>query len=195
MLRRGQPITFRGLAQTAGVSLDFLYRHPEMRRRVEQLRAQQQTARLAPERADDADQPSSVVRTLTAQLAELKRRHREETQPSNRPSRPAFGWITFYGTSYGTELGQYLMRQHPANLRAVVLDAVVPTQFNLVTQVSSVKQRIAQKYFQGCEREAACREAYPDLARRLPHTTRPLRSTAGAAADAQPKNPRKNTPP
>jgi pimeloyl-ACP methyl ester carboxylesterase len=78
-----------------------------------------------------------------------------------------YGRIAFYGASYGTELGQYLMRQHPANLRAVVLDAVVPTQFNLVTQVSSVKQRIAQKYFQGCEREAACREAYPDLARRF----------------------------
>ena len=67
-----------------------------------------------------------------------------------RPSVQALGFdrITFYGASYGTELGQYLMRQSTANLRAVVLDAVVPTQFNLVTQVSSVKQRIAQKYFQ-----------------------------------------------
>ena len=43
MIRRGEPITFRGLAQTAGVSLDFLYRNTEIRRRVEQLRAQQQT--------------------------------------------------------------------------------------------------------------------------------------------------------
>ena len=78
-----------------------------------------------------------------------------------------YGRIAFYGVSYGTELGQYLMRQHPAILHAVVLDAVVPTQFNLMTQVGSVKQRIAQKYFQGCEREAACKEAYPDLAKRL----------------------------
>jgi len=78
-----------------------------------------------------------------------------------------YGRIAFYGVSYGTELGQYLMRQHPGILHAVVLDAVVPTQFNLMTHVGSVKQRIAQKYFQGCEREAACREAYPDLAKRL----------------------------
>ena len=28
MIRAGEPITFRGLAQTAGVSLDFLYRTP-----------------------------------------------------------------------------------------------------------------------------------------------------------------------
>ena len=82
MLRRGQPITFRGLAQTAGVSLDFLYRHPELRRRVEQLRTQQQTQPPAPRPqppAADPDQPSNVVRTLTAQITELKRRHREET--------------------------------------------------------------------------------------------------------------------
>jgi hypothetical protein len=41
LIRRREPITFRGLAQTAGVSLDFLYRHNEIRRRVEHLRAQQ----------------------------------------------------------------------------------------------------------------------------------------------------------
>ncbi|MGP4030086.1 DUF6262 family protein [Actinomadura sp. 3N407] len=41
MVRRGDPITFRGLAKTAGVSLDFLYRNTEIRHRVEQLRDQQ----------------------------------------------------------------------------------------------------------------------------------------------------------
>ncbi|MBF6072862.1 DUF6262 family protein [Nocardia farcinica] len=79
MLRHGTPITFRGLAQTAGVSLDFLYRTPDIRRRVEQLREQQ---RQNPQRTRaeqiDPDHPSSVVRTLTGQLSELKRRHREE---------------------------------------------------------------------------------------------------------------------
>ena len=78
MLRRGDPITFRGLAQTAGVSLDFLYRTGEIRSRVEQLRARQQTAPPAPAQAPGPDQPGSVIRTLTAQLAELKRRHRDE---------------------------------------------------------------------------------------------------------------------
>jgi hypothetical protein len=57
MLRRGQPITFRGLAQTAGVSLDFLYRNPELRHRVEQLRAQQQTRPAAASERVDPDQP------------------------------------------------------------------------------------------------------------------------------------------
>jgi outer membrane murein-binding lipoprotein Lpp len=80
MIRRGDVITFRGLAQTAGVSLDFLYRTTDIRQRVEQLRSQQQTTTPARPEPADPDQPSSVVRTLTAQLAELKRRHRDEVQ-------------------------------------------------------------------------------------------------------------------
>jgi len=79
LIATGEPITFRGLAKTAGVSIDFLYRSP-LRARVEQHRAQQQ--RTPPVRADpEIEQPpsqSNVVRTLTAQLAELKRHHRTE---------------------------------------------------------------------------------------------------------------------
>ncbi len=89
MLRRGDPITFRGLAQTAGVSLDFLYRTGEIRSRVEQLRARQQAASPAP--APGPDQPGSVIRTLAAQLAELKRRHRDEITGLRRALEAAHG--------------------------------------------------------------------------------------------------------
>jgi len=78
-----------------------------------------------------------------------------------------YGKINFYGVSYGTELGQYLMREHPDALRSVVLDAVVPTSFNLITGVAQVQQRIAVKYFRGCEAEPACDAAFPDLSRRF----------------------------
>jgi len=80
IIRRNEPITFRGLAQTAGVSLDFLYRCTPIRQRVQQLRAQQQNTPPPPAAATPAqdETPSSVVRTLTAQLTELKRRHRDE---------------------------------------------------------------------------------------------------------------------
>jgi len=91
MLREGQPITFRGLAQTAGVSLDFLYHHDDIRQRVEHLRAQQQTRSDRPVRISDPDHPSSVVRTLTAQLAELKRRHHQETQELRQTLEVAHG--------------------------------------------------------------------------------------------------------
>jgi hypothetical protein len=93
IVRRDEPITFRGLAQSAGVSLDFLYRNTEIRQRVEQLRNQQRrTSPVPPDRVDpDPDQPSSVVRTLTAQLAELKRRHREEVSTLRQALEAAHG--------------------------------------------------------------------------------------------------------
>ncbi len=91
IVRRGEPVTFRGLAQSAGVSLDFLYRNTEIRQRVEHLRNQQRrTSPVPPDRADP-DQPSSVVRTLTAQLAELKRRHREEVSTLRQALETAHG--------------------------------------------------------------------------------------------------------
>ena len=91
LVRRGEPITFRGLAQSAGVSLDFLYRHTEIRQRVEQLRDQQRGMPPPPPDRADPDQPSSVVRTLTAQLAELKRRHREEVTTLRQALEAAHG--------------------------------------------------------------------------------------------------------
>jgi hypothetical protein len=92
MIRRGDPITFHSLAQTAGVSLDFLYRNTNLRRRVEQLRDQQRgTPPTARPQQTDPDQPSSVVRTLTAQLADLKRRHRDEVNTLKQALEAAHG--------------------------------------------------------------------------------------------------------
>jgi hypothetical protein len=91
MRRRGDPITFRGLAQTAGVSLDFLYRTPEIRSQVEQLRARQQATPIPRTPAPGPDQPGSVIRTLTAQLTELKRRHREEVNALRQALEAAHG--------------------------------------------------------------------------------------------------------
>lgn len=75
--------------------------------------------------------------------------------------------IDFYGVSYGTQLGQYLMRQHPGSLRAVILDAVVPTDFSLVTDTPFVVQRIGEKYFQACASDPRCEAAFPSLGPRL----------------------------
>jgi hypothetical protein len=77
MIKNGEPITFRGVARTAGCSIDCLYANPELRGRIEHLRSQQQSKPTpAPTNASSAD--SNVIRALTAQLAELRRRHRED---------------------------------------------------------------------------------------------------------------------
>jgi hypothetical protein len=77
MVSEGKTITFRGLARAAGVSVDFLYRSP-LRSQVEHLRGTQQAnLQTKPETLVSAG-TSNVVRAMSAQLRELKRRHREE---------------------------------------------------------------------------------------------------------------------
>jgi Family of unknown function (DUF6262) len=79
--RDDKPVTFRGLAKSAGVSVDFLYRSP-LRARIEHLRTDRNSAPPAARSLDvsaTATQ-SNVVRALTAQIAELKQRHRAETE-------------------------------------------------------------------------------------------------------------------
>ena len=90
MIREGEQVTFRGLAARAGVSLDFLYRNPGIRSRIERHRT---TRPGRPVPADDpgGEAASSVVRTLTAQLADLKRRHHEETAELRQALEQAHG--------------------------------------------------------------------------------------------------------
>jgi hypothetical protein len=93
----GQQITFRTVARTAGVSLEFLYHHPQLRTRIEHLRTQQQTTAAAARRArpnaasDAPDQPSSVIRTLSAELTQLKTRHRAEVTQLRQALQAAHG--------------------------------------------------------------------------------------------------------
>ena len=99
MLRTGQPITFRGLARHAGVSLDFLYSSTALRQRIQQLRDQQRTqpsSTASPhhttgDAAAGPETTSSVVATLTTQLTDLKHRHREEITRLRRELETAHG--------------------------------------------------------------------------------------------------------
>jgi hypothetical protein len=102
MIRRNEPITFRGLAQTAGVSLDFLYRSAPIRQRVEHLRSQQQNSPRPAATTVHEDTSSSVVRTLTAQLAALKKQHRDESHQLRQALETAQGEILELRRRVGT---------------------------------------------------------------------------------------------
>ncbi|WP_327311462.1 DUF6262 family protein [Streptomyces sp. NBC_01243] len=77
LVKRGEPITFQAVQREAGVSHAFLYNHPELRGRIERLRAQ---ARPVPPPTPPADEQSTLVLTLTGQITRLKKQHREEVQ-------------------------------------------------------------------------------------------------------------------
>jgi hypothetical protein len=74
------PVTFAGIAAAAGVSTDFIYRHPELRTQVETLRRSRSSppARGATDDSDSAAAASTLVRRLSQQLVGERRRHREE---------------------------------------------------------------------------------------------------------------------
>jgi hypothetical protein len=91
LIKRGDPITFRGVAAEAGCSPDFLYCSPTLRPRIEHLRAQQQATprpRLAP---IDGLATSNVVRALSAQLTALKKQHHDEITALNAALSAAHG--------------------------------------------------------------------------------------------------------
>ena len=74
LLKNQEEIHFRSVARTGGVSLDFLYTNPDLRRRIESLRAQQpRTPAPARQRAaNDAD--GNIVHVLTGKLREERAR-------------------------------------------------------------------------------------------------------------------------
>jgi Family of unknown function (DUF6262) len=75
----GAAISFASVAREAHVSTDFLYRQPQLRQRIQQMRTpnRRHTDTAA---AHDSTPPnvSAPVRALSAQLKELRRRHRNE---------------------------------------------------------------------------------------------------------------------
>jgi hypothetical protein len=71
LIKSGEEINFRAVATAAGVSVDFLYRHPQLRQRIEHMRARQQKA---PAAATPQPGPADrgVVVALTARLREAR---------------------------------------------------------------------------------------------------------------------------
>jgi pimeloyl-ACP methyl ester carboxylesterase len=102
---------------------------------------------------------------LNAEAGDLSAFNSLENARDADAIRAALGYdkFNFYGVSYGTELGQFLMRERPQHLRAVILDAVVPLGFSLVTDVPVVKQRVMQQFSSACRESQACNLAYPGL--------------------------------
>jgi hypothetical protein len=67
LIKNQQEINFRSVARAAGVSLDFLYRNDDLRKRIEKLRAQQDRRPVPEPGAADAD-GSDIVHILTGRL-------------------------------------------------------------------------------------------------------------------------------
>jgi hypothetical protein len=75
----GAAISFASVAREADVSTDFLYRPPQLRQRIQQMRTP--NTRKASTLSSEGGTPSAEsapVRALSAQLKELRRLHHDE---------------------------------------------------------------------------------------------------------------------
>jgi hypothetical protein len=89
LIKRGEAITFQAVQREASVSHAFLYKHPDLRGRIECLRAQAQptpTKTASPTGAE-----SNLVLALTSQITRLKQQHRQEVQALREALEQAHG--------------------------------------------------------------------------------------------------------
>ena len=78
------------------------------------------------------------------------------------------GYRTFnyYGVSYGTLLGQYIIAQadkHKAKLRSVILDGVVRSDIDFNLAGSHTMSYALRNVFHACAQDIQCSQAYPNL--------------------------------
>ena len=67
------------------------------------------------------------------------------------------------GVSYGTRLGQTLLRLHPEGVRAIVLDSVLPTERDPSVDQPVTAQRAFEQLWSGCATSSVCSGAFPDV--------------------------------
>jgi pimeloyl-ACP methyl ester carboxylesterase len=80
--------------------------------------------------------------------------------------RTALGYkqLDLYGISYGTRVALQYLRAYPDSVRSVILDGVVPADLALGPDVSLDAQHALGLIFSRCDKDSACRQAFPDLA-------------------------------
>jgi pimeloyl-ACP methyl ester carboxylesterase len=72
-----------------------------------------------------------------------------------------------YGLSYGTRLGLEYMRQHPGDIRSVILDSVLPPEAQFLEDDANTTDRAFRMVFAACARQPKCEQAYGDLGKRM----------------------------
>lgn len=99
LVKRGEPITFQAVQREARVSHAFLYGHPDLRSRIERLRAQACPVPLAPT-PEETD--NTITATLANQITHLKSSTAMKSTPSGQPSnKPTARTSSFAANSPG----------------------------------------------------------------------------------------------
>lgn len=71
--------------------------------------------------------------------------------------------INLYGASYGSLLAQAVMRDHPQNIRSVVIASVLPLETSFTVGDEVVVAHGIMRMIDACAADQACNDAYPNL--------------------------------
>jgi pimeloyl-ACP methyl ester carboxylesterase len=121
----------------------------------------------------------ACVDEIKASGADISMINTEQNAMDVRAVMQALGYPTYniYGISYGTKLGQEVMRTAPDGLRSVVLDSVAPVGAAIYDTLALPYAEAIQHVFDYCTADPKCDAAYPDLRNRF------WRVQAGLQAD------------
>lgn len=71
--------------------------------------------------------------------------------------------VNLYGVSYGTELVQNIMREHPDIIRSVILDGIVAPDINVDEEYAIALDRLINTVDAACAADSDCNALYPDV--------------------------------
>jgi pimeloyl-ACP methyl ester carboxylesterase len=123
--------------------------------------------------AQRANRYADAMRTCAARLradgADLAAYNTVENAADLNQIRQALGYekVTLWGVSYGTTLALEAIRQFGPSIQSVILEGVAPPSVNLLEERAFTLDHAFGALFDGCTRDPACRDQYPDLERRF----------------------------
>lgn len=89
LVKRGEQVTFQAIQREAGVSPNFLYKNPDLRARIEHQRRTHHPAPRPVPTGGDSD--NNIVMALAAEVARLKKQHRQEVTELRKALEQAHG--------------------------------------------------------------------------------------------------------
>jgi pimeloyl-ACP methyl ester carboxylesterase len=101
---------------------------------------------------------------LVATGADLAAYNTTESSADVADLRIAMGYEEWnvYGVSYGSDLALQTLRDHPAGIRSVVVDAVVPPNIDVIETGWRAARESATAIYDACAAQPACAAAFPD---------------------------------
>jgi pimeloyl-ACP methyl ester carboxylesterase len=119
----------------------------------------------APETAEQEGAAVQACRDrLVAAGVDLAAYNTTESAADVADLRTAMGYHDWnlYGISYGTDLALQTLRDHPAGIRSVVVDAVLPPNVNPMETGWRAAAESITAIYAACDADNACQAAFPD---------------------------------